>query len=161
MIRRAPLLVLTAVATVIALAGCAPDDPDPAAIDAWHSETAVSAEDGGDVVAVLTGVIPRGVRLADGVQVSTDFDAPVRISGAEFSCFGEGTMTLSISTIGGEGDSTSTAFASDPFACADSPHTLPADDILVDGRSISSLEAAGGENDRAGAWVLAVHGTEE
>lgn len=161
MIRRTPPLALAVAATVLALCGCAPDDPDPAEVDAWQSETGLAAESGDDVLAVLTGVIPRDLELSDGVQVTTDFDTPVTVSTVQFSCFGEGTMTLSISTIGGEGDSTSTAYGSDPFACADSPHTLSADDIAIGGWSVSRLEAAGGENDRASAWVVAVHGTEE
>lgn len=148
------VLGCTALAIIVGLAACATPDVDVDALDAWR-EKASSAELPSDAVAAMSGTVtPSDGEPVQDDGVTVDLPDPAAVTTVEFSCFGDGTMSLSVTS---SGPDSGAGFTTDPLLCGESPHDLGRVGI-AGGVGITSITVSVSEADRESAWWVVVHG---
>ncbi|MFB7249130.1 hypothetical protein [Microbacterium sp. NPDC056234] len=149
------LLSLLVIAVLGAgLTGCksVPQPPDPDAVSEWIQEQSASDRPG---LATMAGA-PRnasGPTTEGEESITVDFASATSVTGVEFSCFGEESMSVAFE-LRGAAETRSTG--SDDLVCADSPHLLPEALDGVIGVSVSGTSEHG-----SGAWSVVVLGEEQ
>lgn len=153
--RVSPALVgLTGLVLVTGLTACATPSVDTEALDAWQ-ERMSDLELPSDGLATMQGATrPSDAESPRDEGITATLPHPAAVTTIEFSCFGEGSMSLSITSSGPESGAGATT---DPLACAESPHDLGRVGIAT-GAGITSINASVTGSDRESAWRVVVHG---
>lgn len=151
--RRAALGVFAAV-LLTGLTACSQEPSDPQAISQWQDEHQPSADDH-EYELVMSSLISADTPREDSGHVGIDFEDPLTISGVEFSCYGEGSMTLGLeASVEGNRETTGITTEMGPLDCAGSPHVLEVG--LFDGQPLGDLMVRGYDSDADSAWIFTV-----
>lgn len=146
--RRITASALAAAGLCLVVVGCTngPQAPEAeAAIQRWSSSLAADLPD-----AVTTiGGAPSHEDAPPAVGTRIDFDSPAVFERLEFSCFGDGTMSLSVKGDAANGTTSSTI---EGMQCAESPHTIETSMIGTD--PLDRLTASGYGSSQQSAWLF-------
>ena len=132
-------------------AGCAAPDVDPSEIQRWMDARGAPVE---GRVAAMSGIVgPDDRRPQDQGAVTTTFAAPVQVSGARLSCFGEDTLTFLVEVVRQEGGSAMTSSVEHDVACAAGAVTVDVAEPAAGAVGVSAYGAA-----HEGAWHAEILG---
>jgi hypothetical protein len=156
-VRTVPALLLPAIAGVLLLAGCAGPPPvDEAALNAWEKRQTATESDhelGAMYARQSAGQGPTGDDDEVDRGITIRYEHPETLDHLEFSCFGDGHMSGSITVVSG---STSRNRWIDPMSCSDGQQRI---DLRRGERSeVDSVSFNGFDSDRDSAWSVRVIG---
>jgi hypothetical protein len=148
------LLGVVLVGGIGVFASCAAE-PDADALDAWQTQVS-EADLPADGLAAMSGTASRSDPVPkDGEGISVDFEEPAVVSNLEFSCFGDGSMRVIISS---SGPSSGAGVTTDPLDCEESPHDLGTVGMPTAGDGVTTISVDVSDSDRESAWSVVVHG---
>jgi outer membrane murein-binding lipoprotein Lpp len=158
-VRSVPALLLPAIAGVLLLAGCAGPPPvDEAALSAWEKrQMAIDSdrdlgamyaqESAGQSATGNDDEIDRGVTIT--------FAHPETVDHLEFSCFGDGHMSGSVTVVSG---GTSRNHITEAMPCSDGEQHIG---LRRNWRAdVDSISFNGFDSDRDSAWYVRVIGSD-
>lgn len=143
-----------AVCLLAGLTACSDEPHDPQAVDQWLEDNLPSA-DTGEVQIAMSGQSSAGSTREESGHSGIAFEDPITISGVEFSCYGEGSMTLGLeASVEGNRETTGITTEMGSLDCAESPHVLEAG--LFDGQPLGDLTVRRYDSDADSAWIFTV-----
>lgn len=152
--RRITAFTLVAAGLGLALVGCTSEPPQDAETEAamqqWSST--LEADLPGDVTTIGGAPSYEDAPLTDSTRV--DFESPATFERLEFSCFGDGTMSLSVR---GDAASGTTSSTIENMQCAKSPHMVEMSMIGTD--PLNHLSASGYGSSQQSAWLFVAYPT--
>lgn len=135
----------------LGLVACQSASPQPGAdeVSTWlQGQTAADRPDA--LAAMSGGATVDSERSDEGTGIAVDFESEERVTGIEFSCFGEEKMSVAVEL---RGATQTRSDGTDDLVCADSPHMLP--DPFEGAIRVSAV----GMSERGvGAWSVVVLG---
>ncbi|ROQ38738.1 hypothetical protein EDF46_2379 [Frondihabitans sp. PhB188] len=95
-------LLISAAACVLLLAGCSAEPAlDQAALDKWTAQQEAVAQGGGSLGALSAGITTQDPEPGTDEGITITYATPTDIGGFDFSCFGSGTMSGTLTTVAG------------------------------------------------------------
>lgn len=156
--RLAPTFLIVSALCVTALAGCSaePDvdraSVDQVAMDKWSTKQEAAAQGDGILGALAAGISSHAPKpgVDDGIKIT--FAKPTDIGDIDFSCFGGGTMSGTLTTLAGSLGTTNTIESLSCSNGAQPLHLSRAGRTGVDKVGFSAFDAS-----QDSAWQVTVH----
>lgn len=150
------LLGVVIVGGIGVFASCAAEpSADPDAREAWQAQVSEASLPADGLAAMSGTASPSDPVPSEGEGISVDFEEPAVVSNLEFSCFGDGSMRVIISS---SGPNSGAGVTTDPLECGQSPHDLGTAGMPTAGDGVTTISVDVSDSDRESAWSVVVHG---